>query len=73
MIHIVAEEQLYDLRMLARRFRRLGLSAAWLKAEADAGRIPCLRARQRLLFDPEAVERALIARARRAEKLATRA
>ena len=50
--------------MLARRFKRYGLSMAWLKSEADAGRIPCFKAGQRLLFDPEAVEEALIARAR---------
>ena len=36
-----------------------GLPAAWLKAEADAGRIPCLRAGRRLMFDAEAVKKAL--------------
>lgn len=54
--------------MLARRLQRFGLSMAWLKAEAEAGRIPCLRAGRRLLFDPDAVEQELIERARRAQE-----
>ena len=41
----------------------LGLPAAWLKAEAEAGRIPSLRAGRRLAFNLRAVEEALIARA----------
>lgn len=59
------DKQLHTLRMLAQRFKRLGLSMTWLKAEAVAGRIPCFRAGRRVLFDPEAVERALIERAQR--------
>lgn len=58
-------EQLHTLRMLAQRFKRYGLTVAWLKAEAEAGRIPCFKAGRRLLFDPEAVEQALVERARR--------
>ena len=42
---------------------RLKLPAAWLKAEAAAGRIPSLRAGRRLLFNPTAVERVLLDRA----------
>ncbi len=42
---------------------RLGVRARWLRAEADAGRIPGVRADDRYLFDPAAVERALLARA----------
>ena len=48
---------------LQRLAQRLGLPAAWLRAEAEAGRIPSLRAGRRLLFNPEAVEDALIERA----------
>lgn len=33
--------------------RSLGLPANWLREEALAGRIPCLRAGDRLLFDLE--------------------
>lgn len=43
--------------------RKLGLSAAWLKAEAAASRIPCLKIGRRLLFNPAAVESVLAARA----------
>ena len=57
------DQELHTLRMLAQHLRRYGLSMSWLKAEAEAGRIPCFKAGKRLLFDPEAVERALIARA----------
>jgi hypothetical protein len=61
------ENKLFTLRDLANRFKRFGLSLAWLKAEADAGRIPCFKAGRKLLFDPEAVEKALLERARRSE------
>ena len=56
-------QELHTLRMLGRRFKRFGLSVAWLQAEAEAGRIPCFKAGRRLLFDPEAVECALLQRA----------
>lgn len=49
--------------MLARRLRPYGLSATWLRAEAEAGRIPGFRAGRRLLFDADAVTGALIGRA----------
>jgi hypothetical protein len=39
--------------------RRLGLPAGWLKAEANAGRIPCLRVGRQLRFNPVAVEAVL--------------
>jgi hypothetical protein len=44
---------------LHRLAARLRLPSEWLKAEADAGRIPCLRVGRRTLFNPEAVERAI--------------
>ena len=44
--------------------RQLGLPAAWIKVEAEAGRIPHLRAGRRLMFNSDAVERILIDRAR---------
>lgn len=43
--------------------RRLGIPISWLREEADAGRIPSLRAGQTLLFDAGAVERTLLSRA----------
>lgn len=48
---------------LNRMARRLRVTIAWLRAEADAGRIPCLRAESRYLFSPETVERVLAERA----------
>ena len=59
-----AQKSLVNLMGLARRFH---LPAAWLKAEAKAGRIPVLRAGRRLLFNPEAVERVLLDRAAECE------
>ena len=44
--------------------RELRLPVGWLRAEADAGRIPCLRVGRRLLFDRAAVTAALASRAR---------
>ena len=46
----------------------LGLTAKWLRAEAAAGRIPCLRAGKRFLFDREAVINTLAKRARDTQK-----
>jgi hypothetical protein len=43
---------------------QLGVPAAWLRREALAGRVPCLRARRRLLFNLAAAEAALLARSR---------
>lgn len=53
---------------LHRLAQRLGLPAAWLKTEAEQGRIPSLRAGRRLMFNPEAVEQALLERAGNASK-----
>jgi hypothetical protein len=44
--------------------RLLSVPAAWLRAEADAGRLPCLRAGPKYLFDVDTVERLLLERAR---------
>ncbi len=54
-----------ELLSLHRAARRIGVTSRWLKAEADADaeRIPCLRADGRYLFDIDAVTRALSRRA----------
>lgn len=57
-------EQLLNLVTMA---RVLGVPKSWLKDEADAGRVPCLRAGDRYLFAPDAVERVLADRARATE------
>ena len=43
--------------------RRLRVPVRWLRSEAEAGRIPHIKAERVLLFDPEAVERVLLERA----------
>jgi hypothetical protein len=43
--------------------RILRVPLRWLRAEAEAGRLPCVRAERRLLFNRPAVERTLADRA----------
>lgn len=50
--------------------RRLRVPYAWLRAEAEAGRVPCLRAGNRVLCSPDAVERVLAERASRSGQAA---
>lgn len=47
--------------------RELSLPASWLRQEAIAGRIPCLRVGRTLLFNMDAVRKALDARAASAD------
>jgi hypothetical protein len=53
------------LTPLGQLARLLGVPARWLRAEAEAGRLPHLRADNVLLFDADLVERLLAERARR--------
>ena len=46
--------------------RRINVPAKWLRAEAEAGRIPALNAGGALLFDPELVEQIIRDRLRKA-------
>ena len=55
-----ADTQLLSLPALA---ETLSLPKEWIKAEADAGRIPHLRIGKRYRFNPDAVVRALADRA----------
>lgn len=57
------ESQKSQLLPLGNMARRLRVTAAWLKSEAEAGRVPALKAGARLLFLPEAVEAVLVRRA----------
>jgi len=43
--------------------RTLRVNVRWLRAEAEAGRIPAVRAERRFLFNPHAVVRTLADRA----------
>jgi hypothetical protein len=53
--------QLVTINQAARWLR---VPLKWLRAEAEAGRIPCLRADNAILCDLDAVEAALLQRAR---------
>lgn len=44
--------------------RLLGVTSRWLRAEAEAGRLPHLPAGNTILFDADLVERLLAERAR---------
>lgn len=52
-----------ELLSLARMARCLGVTQQWLRAEADACRVPRLKAGNRYLFNTEAVQKALADRA----------
>ena len=43
--------------------RRLKVTVAWLREEADAGRLPHVKAGNRYLFNDEAVRQTLLERA----------
>jgi hypothetical protein len=53
---------------LAHMARRLRVPPKWLRAEAEAGRIPHLKAGAVLLFDADAVDRIIRERLRKAEQ-----
>ena len=57
------EQEQSELLTLPRLARRLGVTQQWLRAQADAGKIPCLKAGNRYLFNPVAVQKALAAKA----------
>jgi hypothetical protein len=52
-----------ELLTLHRLSTHLRLPRDWLRSEADAGRLPCLRVGRKLLFNLHAVERVLAERA----------
>lgn len=52
-----------ELLPLGPMARFLGVKSAWLRGEAEAGRLPSVRAGDTFLFNPAAVERVLIERA----------
>jgi hypothetical protein len=52
-----------ELLTLPRMARRLGVTQQWLRDQAEAGKVPCLKADRRLLFNPAAVQEALASKA----------
>jgi hypothetical protein len=57
-----------DLLSLSRMARHLCVTQQWLRVQADAGQIPCLKAGNRYLFNPAAVQEALAAKAARTRR-----
>ena len=62
LVSLVDEKR--DLIPLTTEARRLRVSSKWLREEAEAGRIPALRAGKTFLVHPPSVEAALIQRAK---------
>ena len=58
---MLTQSKLLPVGPTARRFR---VPVGWLRDEAEAGRVPHLKAGKVFLFDPEAVEQVLLERAR---------
>lgn len=54
-----------NLLTLSRMARQLGVPQRWLRDEANCDRVPCLRAGNRYLFNPQAVIDSLAVRAAR--------
>lgn len=52
-----------EVLSLSRMARRIGVTQQWLREEAEAGRLPCLRAGRRFLFNVEAVQQAIASKA----------
>jgi excisionase family DNA binding protein len=57
-----------ELLTMSRMARRLGVTQRWLREQANTGKIPCLKAGNRYLLNPTAVEEALAAKAARTRK-----
>ena len=57
-----------DLLSLSRMARRLAVTQRWLREQADAGKVPCLRADNRYLFNSLAVQKTLADRATRVQQ-----
>ena len=64
----VYDRQLIPLNAMARRLR---VTVSWLRGEAEAGRIPHIKADRAILVCPEAVEESLLKRAREGESCET--
>lgn len=52
-----------ELLTLSRMARRLGVGVRWLRDEAVAGRIPCIKAGSKFIFEAKAVETEIACRA----------
>jgi hypothetical protein len=62
------ENAMSELLSLARMARRIGVTQQWLQEQADAGKVPCLKAGARYLFNAVAVQDAVATEAARARQ-----
>jgi hypothetical protein len=62
-------QQTRQLLPLGVTARILHLPAAWLRREAEAGRLPCLCADDRFLFDLDLIRNLLVKRAQAAKEI----
>ena len=60
--------EMRELLPLGPMARYLGVKPAWLRGEAEAGRVPAVRAGETYLFNVVALERALLERAGQVER-----
>ncbi len=61
MASMIQDQKLWPINLVARRLR---VPVGWLKSEAEANRIPHLRAGRAILANVDAVESVLLKRAR---------
>ena len=54
-----------ELLSLSRLARRLGIPQQWLREQADAGKLPCLKIGNRYLFNSVTVQEVLASKAAR--------
>ncbi|MFH1268867.1 MAG: DNA-binding protein [Planctomycetota bacterium] len=66
---MITQSRLLPVGPMARLLR---VPVKWLRQEAEAGRVPCLKADKALLFDPDTVERVLLERAKATQQGAGR-
>jgi hypothetical protein len=64
---MMSNESQGELLTLPSMARTLRVTQRWLRREAEAGRVPAVKADSRFLFSRAAVERALLERAEQTE------
>jgi hypothetical protein len=61
---MIVAHQIETFVPLRQTAAHLGVPASWLRAEAEAGRVPHLKTGRQVLFHPPTVEQALLDRAK---------
>ena len=58
-----------ELLTLNRMAHKLGVTSTWLKRQAESGKVPCLKADKKYLFNADAVIKILTAEAATLEEV----